>query len=141
MRIFVVYIFFIAKRCIGRNSSVTSAYIRCCGSFYFFFSFLCVNIYYSISCNIMNNDVNVSLETLHQTLDFFLHFSYNIISYSQLFSKKIFFFSFLAAPQHMEFLGQGSNMSLSLDQSHSCSNTRSLTYRARPGIKRAAGCS
>ena len=38
-----------------------------------------------------------------------------------------FFFSFLAATQHMEFLGQGS------DPSHSCSNPGSLTHSARSG--------
>ena len=41
-----------------------------------------------------------------------------------------FLFSFLAALQHMQFLGQGSELSCSC----SCSNTRTLTHRVGPGI-------
>ena len=46
-----------------------------------------------------------------------------------------FFFLFLAAPWHLEFLGQGSDRSHSCDLSHSGGNARSLTHCARPGIK------
>ena len=46
-----------------------------------------------------------------------------------------FFFFFLAAPWHMEFLGQGSDLSHSCDLSCSCSNAGSLTHCARPGIE------
>ena len=49
--------------------------------------------------------------------------------------------SFLAAPQHMEFLGQGSDRIHSCDPSHSCINTRSLTHCARSGIKPTSQCS
>ena len=52
-----------------------------------------------------------------------------------------FIFSFLATPWHMEFPGQGSDLSCSCDLSHSCGNARSLTGCARPGIKSASQCS
>ena len=53
-----------------------------------------------------------------------------------LFFSFFFFFPFLAALQHMEFLGQGS---ISTHRLHlSCSNTRSLTHWAWQGIKTAA---
>ena len=42
-----------------------------------------------------------------------------------------FVFSFLVVPWHMEFLGQGSDLSCS----SSCSNTSSLTYCAGPGTE------
>ena len=48
-----------------------------------------------------------------------------------------FFFSFLSwltAPRHMAFLGQGSDPSHRCDLHHNCS-TGSLTHRARPGIE------
>ena len=46
-----------------------------------------------------------------------------------------FFFSFLAALQHMEFLGQGS------DPNPGCDNSRSLTHCARLGIEPESQCS
>ena len=52
-----------------------------------------------------------------------------------------FFFFFLAAPWHMEFLGQGSAPSCSCNLSHSCGNTGSLTHCIRPGIKPVSQCS
>ena len=42
---------------------------------------------------------------------------------------------FLAILKHMEFPGQGSDLSCSCDLSHSCSNTGSLTHCARPRIE------
>ena len=42
---------------------------------------------------------------------------------------------FLAAPEHMEFLGQGSDPSWSWDPSHRCGNARSFTHWARLGIE------
>ena len=55
----------------------------------------------------------------------------------------IFFFffgggSFLAAPQHMELLGQGLDWSRSHDLSRSCSSTGSLTHCAALGVKPAS---
>ena len=50
----------------------------------------------------------------------------------------ILFFSFLAAPQHMESLGQGSDPSHSYDLRCSCSDTRSSTHCARLGIESAS---
>ena len=44
-----------------------------------------------------------------------------------------FFFFFLTTPQHMEFPGQGSDLSCSCNLS--CSTAGSLTHCARPGIK------
>ena len=55
-----------------------------------------------------------------------------------LFCLLILFFFFLAAPRPMEFLSQGSDLSLSCGLSRSCSNTRSLTQCAGPGIKPAS---
>ena len=49
-----------------------------------------------------------------------------------------FFFSFLAALRHMEFPGQGSDPSHICSLHCSCSNARSLTHCARPGIKSAS---
>ena len=48
-----------------------------------------------------------------------------------------FFFSFffLVSLQHMDFPGQGSDLNLSCNLLHTCSNTRSLTHYARPGIE------
>ena len=46
-----------------------------------------------------------------------------------------FVFPSFFAPQHMEFLGQGSDLSLSWHLGQSCSNARSLTQCARLGIK------
>ena len=42
---------------------------------------------------------------------------------------------FLAAPQHMELPSQGSDLSHSLELSHSSDNTKSLTCYARPGME------
>ena len=47
--------------------------------------------------------------------------------------KDNFFFSFLSTPQHLEFLGQGSDPSYSCDLHCIWSNTRSLTHCAGPG--------
>ena len=47
----------------------------------------------------------------------------------------IFFFSFLATPQHMEFPGQGSDPSHSCNPGCCCNNMRPLTHCAGPGIK------
>ena len=48
------------------------------------------------------------------------------------------FFCFLATWWHMQFLGQGSDLSLSWDLYCSCSNTGSLSHWTGPGIKRAS---
>ena len=50
------------------------------------------------------------------------------------------FFS-LAALQHMEFPGQGSDPSHSCDLSHSCGNNGPLTHWAQVGIEPASLCS
>ena len=42
---------------------------------------------------------------------------------------------FLAILQHIEFLGQGSNLSWRCDLHHSCGNARSLTHCVGMGIK------
>ena len=47
----------------------------------------------------------------------------------------LYFFLFLATPQHRELLGQASDQSHSFDLSHSCGNAGSLTHCARLGIK------
>ena len=49
-------------------------------------------------------------------------------------------FSFLATLWHMEFSGQGSDPNCSCDLLHSYTNTRSLTYCARPGTEPASQC-
>ena len=46
-----------------------------------------------------------------------------------------FFFFFFFWPWHMEFLGQGSDLSHSCDLCHSCSNAGSLTHCLGLGIK------
>ena len=53
------------------------------------------------------------------------------------------FFSppFLAAPWHMEFLGQGSDPSCSCNLCQSCGNARSLTDCAQPGLGPVSQCS
>ena len=49
----------------------------------------------------------------------------------------IIFFFFSAAPRaYGKFLGRGSNLSLSCDLHHSCSNAKSLTYCATAGTPR-----
>ena len=55
--------------------------------------------------------------------------------------QTLFFFSFLAAPQHMEFLGQGSDPSHSCDLSRNCGNAGSLIYCAGSGIESTSQCS
>ena len=55
----------------------------------------------------------------------------------QVFWFFLFVF-FLAALCHMEFPGQGSDPSCRFDLSHSCSNARSFTHCAGPGIKPAS---
>ena len=52
-----------------------------------------------------------------------------------------FFFLFLAASQHMEFPGQGSDSSCSFNLCHSCSNVGSLIHCAGPGIDAGSQCS
>ena len=50
----------------------------------------------------------------------------------KIWNSSFFFFSlFLAAPQHMDLLGQGSDLSHSCNLSHSCGNAGSLTHCAR----------
>ena len=48
------------------------------------------------------------------------------------FLVAVLFFSFLAALQHREFPGQGSDLNPGCNLSHSCRNARSLTHCARP---------
>ena len=50
------------------------------------------------------------------------------------------FLSFLATWWHMEFQGQGSDLSLSWDLHCSCGNTWSLTHCAGPGMEPAYQC-
>ena len=50
----------------------------------------------------------------------------------------LYIYIFLAAPCHMEFLGQGSNSSHSYDLSRSCGNAGSLTHCGGAGIKPAS---
>ena len=50
----------------------------------------------------------------------------------------LFFSFFLAAPRHMKFLGQGSDLSCSCDLSHSCSDAGSLTHCAGLWIEPAS---
>ena len=69
---------------------------------------------------------NFSLE------DLFIHFPGSFEKW------KLFLFFLLAAPWHMEFLGQASDPSCSCDLSRNCSNTRSLTHCARLDIKPAS---
>ena len=52
-----------------------------------------------------------------------------------------FFFLFLAAPWHMEFLGQGSDLSYVYNLTCSCSNVGFLTHCAGPGIEPMSQCS
>ena len=49
-----------------------------------------------------------------------------------------FFPPFLAALQHMEFLGQGSDPSHICDLRHSCGKAGSAAHCARPGTKPAS---
>ena len=49
-----------------------------------------------------------------------------------------FLFSFWAVPQHVEFLGQESNLSRSCDLSCGCCSVGSLTHCAWPGIAPAS---
>ena len=44
------------------------------------------------------------------------------------FGFSLFFFFFMASPQHMEFPGQSMNPSWSINLCRNCSNTGSLTY-------------
>ena len=55
-------------------------------------------------------------------------------------AQTIDFFSFLATPQYMEFLGQGSDLNCNCDLSCSCSNSGSLTHCARLGIEPVSQC-
>ena len=47
----------------------------------------------------------------------------------------ILFFFFFPTLRHIEFLGQGSDLSHSCDLSHSYGNTRSFTHCTRLGIE------
>ena len=49
--------------------------------------------------------------------------------------------TFLTTPWYMELLGQGSDLSCSLDLSQNCGNSRSLTHCSRLGIKPTSQCS
>ena len=49
-------------------------------------------------------------------------------------------FSFLAAPQHVEFPSQGSDLGHSCNLSRRCGNARSLTHCAGPGIEPVSQC-
>ena len=49
--------------------------------------------------------------------------------------------SFLAAPRHMEFLGQGSDLRHRCHLNHGCGSSGSLTHRVGPGIKPMSQCS
>ena len=60
---------------------------------------------------------------------------HDFLFFNELIYFYFYFFSFLAALWHMEFLGQGSNLSWSCDLYHSCGNARSLTHCAGPGIE------
>ena len=59
-------------------------------------------------------------------------------SHFQNIAVAIYLFYFLAALWHMEFLGQGSDLSCSCDLCSSCCNTGSLTHCASQGIKPAS---
>ena len=50
-----------------------------------------------------------------------------------LFTFKLIFFSFLAAPQHMDFPGQGADPSHICHLCRSCSNTRSFNLLCQAG--------
>ena len=54
------------------------------------------------------------------------------------FFSFFFFSSFLAAPRHMEFPGQGLYLHPSCNPCHSCSNARSFNPLCQPGIKHAS---
>ena len=56
-------------------------------------------------------------------------------------SKSQSFFFFLAALRHMEFPGQGSDLSCSCNLSSICGNAKSVTHYARLGIKPMSHCS
>ena len=65
-----------------------------------------------------------------------LEANHHIVNPSYNFLEMFFFsFLFLAALWHMEFRGQGSDLSHSCDLLHSCGNAGSLTYYVRLGIK------
>ena len=51
-----------------------------------------------------------------------------------------YFFLFLAAPWHVEFLGQGSDPSCRCDLCCSCGNAGSFTHSAGPGTEPASQC-
>ena len=56
-------------------------------------------------------------------------------------SFNFFFFFFLATPWHMEFLGQGSDLSHNCDLCPNCCNAGSLTHCVRLGIEPVSqGC-
>ena len=59
--------------------------------------------------------------------------------YAALIALPIFF-SFLATLWHMEFLGQGSDLSLSSNVRHSCGHVGSSTHCASLRIKLASQC-
>ena len=63
------------------------------------------------------------------------------ISLNSLVLGHFFFFSFLVTLWHMEFLGQGSDLSHSYDPSRSCGNAGSLIHCAGPETEPVSQCS
>ena len=64
----------------------------------------------------------------------------NIEAHVSLGVYFVFCFLFLAAPWHMEFLGQGSDPSHSCKPSCICDNSGSLTHCSGPGIEPMSQC-
>ena len=64
----------------------------------------------------------------------------SVVMMGMEFSDPTFFPPFLAAPWHVEFPGQGSDLSHSCNSCRSCSNAGSylLTHSEGPGIKPAS---
>ena len=83
------------------------------------------------------------------SLPYFLPTSCPPFSFFLSFFLFFFFLSFflfpsflpLAVQRHRDFPGQGSDPSCTCNLNCSCSNTRSLTHYAGPGIKNASHCS
>ena len=67
---------------------------------------------------------------------YLLWFLFYFLMFPSLCKSFFLFLSFLPpCSQHIEFLGQGLNLSHSCDLHHSCSNTGSLTHCARLGME------
>lgn len=75
------------------------------------------------------------LQTVNYTTHSVPHLCYSLSNISRGRITFIFYFPFLAAPQHMEFPGQGWDSSCGCNLSYSCGNAGSLTHRAGPGIQ------